>query len=350
MFWLLSEQYIVDIFLYIQYILPDFIIRFVIRNFLYYTDTNENEELEKRIVEQINQSEKTTYEVEKANEQHYEVSTDFFIHHLGNKLKYSSCEWYNTDKNDNIRNIHDAEIYTIRKYQKLMKLDDLNSGDTILEIGNGWGSLCLTNAIDYPHLQFESFSNSRTQIEYIQSQIETKNIKNLKIWKQDIDYFVKSETDQTQTNKYKRVVSIECIEHCRGYALLFEKISNIITDDGFCFFQILAHTKHTMIMSQNTWMGRNFFSGGTIPRVDLFSKFNQHLQVYDTHVVNGNQYAKTLDSWLYRMYQDKNILSLLHNSYDYQKWRMFYLLCSECFGFDKGYHYVVAYIYMNKKK
>jgi cyclopropane-fatty-acyl-phospholipid synthase len=289
----------------------------------------------------MNESYKTTYDIEKANRQHYEVPTEFFKRHLGDKLKYSSCEW----DNDRINNIHDAEKYTIMKYQTLMKLDELNPGDTILEIGNGWGSFCISNALSFPHLQFESFSNSKTQIEYIQSQIDVKQIKNLKIWKQDIEDFVNTDDN---TKKYNRIVSIECLEHCRGYALLFEKLSKILKDNGFCFFQLLAHTKQTMIMNSTSWLGRNFFSGGTIPRIDLFSKFNKHLKVFDSQLISGKEYSKTLDAWLYRMYEDAYIPSLLITDFEYQKWRLFYLLSSEIFNFKEGNEYVVTYIFMNK--
>ena len=341
MFGLLSKQYIVDIFLWIQICFSDNCIRYLIRNLLhYYNDGKKNEDEENDTVEKINKSYKITYEIEKANKQHYEVPTDFFLRHLGDKLKYSSCEW----DDDRISNIHDAEKYTIQKYQTLMKLDELEPGDRILEIGNGWGSFCISNAITFPHLQFESFSNSHTQIAYIQSQIEIKNIKNLKIWKQDIDEFVNT----ANNTKYSRIVSIECLEHCRGYSLLFEKLSKILTDNGFCFFQLLAHTKHTMIMDSNSWMGRNFFSGGTIPRVDLFSKFNKHLKVFDSQLINGKEYSKTLDSWLNRMYEDSYIPSLLQTNSEYQKWRLFYLLCSESFKFKEGSEYVVTYIFMDK--
>ena len=217
MFGLLSKQYIVDIFLRVQTYLSDNFIRYLIRNVLYFNNVKKNEDRENYIVEKINKSYKTTYEIEKANKQHYEVPTDFFIHHLGDKLKYSSCEW----DDDRISNIHDAEKYTIQKYQTLMKLDELESGDRILEIGNGWGSFCISNAISFPHLQFESFSNSHTQIAYIQSQIDIRKIKNLKIWKQDIDEFVNTPINDANIKKYTRIVSIECLEHCRGYSLLF---------------------------------------------------------------------------------------------------------------------------------
>ena len=343
MFGLFSKQYIVDIFLRIQTYLSDDCIRYLIRNVLYYNNVEKNEDRENHIVEKMNKSYKTTYDIEKANKQHYEVPTDFFIRHLGDKLKYSSCEW----DDDRISNIHDAEKYTIQKYQTLLKLHELKTGDTILEIGNGWGSFCISNALSFPHLNFESFSNSHTQIAYIQSQIDTKKIKNLKIWKQDIDEFVNASINDAN-KKYTRIVSIECLEHCRGYSLLFEKMSKILTDNGFCFFQLLANTKNTTIMSSNTWMGRNFFSGGTIPKIDLFSKFNKHLKVFDSQIINGKEYSKTLDSWLYRMYEDSYIHSILQTNNEYQKWRLFYLMSSESFKFNEGSDYVVTYIFMNK--
>jgi cyclopropane-fatty-acyl-phospholipid synthase len=342
MFGLFSKQYIVDVFLCFQFILPDFLIRYLLRCLLRFSDTSKNEKRESHIVEKIQKCENTTYEVEKANEQHYEVPTEFFLGHLGPKLKYSSCEW---EKNLNCSLDH-AENMTIQKYQQHLKLNELQEGDKILEIGNGWGSLCLSNAKAFPHLQFESFSNSKTQIEYIQTQIALYKLTNLKIWKQDIDDFVKE--NKATEKKYSRVVSIECIEHCRGYALLFEKIHRILLDDGFCFFHILANTKHTMIQSKNTWMGRNFFSGGTIPRVDLFSRFNKHLKVYDTKTINGKEYSKTLDAWLQRMYENPKIPSILRSNYEFQKWRLFYLLCSESFRYNNGEDYLVAYLFMKK--
>ena len=149
---------------------------------------------------------------------------------------------------EGVNTIEDAEVHTIQKYQQYLELDSLKSGDSILEIGNGWGSLCLTNAAKYPELQFFSFSNSETQIEYIKSQIEKRQLKNLTVWRQDIDEFIKSSDEMA--NKFSRVVSIECIEHCRNYQELFKGIAGLLKDDGFTFFQILGHSKYSYLMNK----------------------------------------------------------------------------------------------------
>jgi cyclopropane-fatty-acyl-phospholipid synthase len=304
---------------------------------------------ELRLVERIKNLENVTFETDTANKQHYEVPTDFFLSHLGQNLKYSSCEWTESTKT-----LKEAEEHTIQIYQNNLQLDKLEVGSNILEVGNGWGSLCLANAKKYPHLQFDSFSNSKTQIDHIKNQISKYAITNLNVWQQDIDDFVK-ETN-ISNKKYSRIVSIECIEHCRAYDKLFEKLSSVLLDDGFCFFQILGHSEYSYLMNDNSWMGRNFFTGGTIPSMHLFHHFNEHLLVEKLNVISGKQYAKTLDSWLHRMYDKKTeIMKTFVERYGkdankhYEGWRMFYLMCSESFGFNDGKDWCVGYFKMKKR-
>jgi hypothetical protein len=60
------------------------------------------------------------------------------------------------------------------------------------------------------------------------------------------------------------------------------------------------------------------------------------VKVFDSILVNGKEYSKTLDSWLHRMYKDAHIKSILKTKYEYQKWRLFYLMSSESFNFNEG--------------
>jgi len=339
-----TESYIVNIFVNnIQKYLPDFIIRFILKIAIYlqsfiYTSSTSHED---NIINTIANLNRVTFETDEANKQHYEVPTDFFINHLGPQLKYSSCHWSEYDT------IRDAEENTILRYQKELKLDKLEDNSYILEIGNGWGSLTLSNALKYKNLNFRSFSNSSTQIEYINSQIKKYNITNLEVQKLDIDDFVRS--NKYNNIKFSRVVSIECIEHAKGYGKLFKKISNILTNDGYCFFQIISNRRNSYIMTHDTWIGKYFFSGGIIPHVNLFNHFDKDLKVIKTEIINGKEYSKTLDYWLNTMYYNKNRINKIFNDdVMFQKWRMFYLMCSEAFKSLNGNNYVITYITMNK--
>jgi cyclopropane-fatty-acyl-phospholipid synthase len=347
---------------YVQPFLPDFVVRVIVRQAMrMYRNQLESADFpqkELRLVERMKSLTDVTFETSAANDQHYQVPTDFFLSHLGEKLKYSSCEW------DQATDLAVAESNTIRSYQRHLRLDELPDGAVVLEVGNGWGSLALSNAVAYPNLVFESFSNSETQIRHIREQIAKRGIENLTVWKQDIDDFVKNgrpanvaaNVAAAGPARYSRIVSIECIEHCRAYHLLFRKLSSVLRDDGFCFFQILGHSRYSYLMNNSSWMGRNFFTGGTIPSMHLFHYFNEDLVVKSSTIIRGTEYQKTLDAWLWRMYDNRTkILETLKAAYGnaankhYQGWRMFYLMSSESFGFNSGKDWCVGYFVMEKR-
>ena len=78
---------------------------------------------------------KLTQATDKANEQHYEVTSDFFSRCLGPRLKYSCC-LYSTRK----ETLEQAELAMLESYVEKAELMD---GMDILDLGCGWGSLSL---------------------------------------------------------------------------------------------------------------------------------------------------------------------------------------------------------------
>ena len=161
-----------------------------------------------------------------ANEQHYEVPTDFFRCHLGPLNKYSSCEWSRAS------NIKEAEVQTFESYIDKMDLPRLEDESLatikdgtgnqekmkILEIGCGWGSFLLYASAKFPSLDFVGFSNSSTQIKFIQDQAREKGLDNVKALRLDINDFCDAEKRKMvpgfeSGSKFDRIISIECLEH-----------------------------------------------------------------------------------------------------------------------------------------
>src|ERR1700722_20130338 len=99
-------------------------------------------------------------ETEAANAQHYELPTRFFELCLGQRLKYSSGLW-------------GAATHTLDAAEEAMlqlscERAELLDGQSILELGCGWGSLSLWLAEHYPHARITAVSNSATQRQYIE--------------------------------------------------------------------------------------------------------------------------------------------------------------------------------------
>ncbi len=79
-----------------------------------------------------------------ANTQHYEVPAAFFARVLGPNRKYSSCFYRGPDST-----LQEAEEEALRQ---TVAHADLADGQSILELGCGWGSLSLWMAWQFPNV------------------------------------------------------------------------------------------------------------------------------------------------------------------------------------------------------
>ena len=108
--------------------------------------------------------------IDDANRQHYEVPSAFFQLVLGQRLKYSCCYWP-----EGVKTIDAAEEAMLRLTCERAQLED---GMEVLDLGCGWGSLCLWIAEHYPNTRVLALSNSRPQIDFIQAQCRERGLRN----------------------------------------------------------------------------------------------------------------------------------------------------------------------------
>ena len=146
-----------------------------------------------------------------ANEQHYEVPTDYFLLCLGKHLKYSSC-LYNSPNEP----LEVAEERMLALYTQRAQIED---GMSILELGCGWGSLSLFLAAAYPKSKVTAISNSRTQKEFIDERAKERGLNNLTIITANL-------VDFQAPSTYDRIISIECFEHMKNYEVLLSRVSS----------------------------------------------------------------------------------------------------------------------------
>lgn len=282
-----------------------------------------------------------------ANEQHYEVPTEYFVNVLGDYRKYSCCHYSRPGMT-----LEEAEVEMLELCCQRARLKD---GQSVLELGCGWGSMSLYMAKKYPHSRIKAVSNSRTQKEYIDAQAKKRGLGNLTIITADVVHFSPDETDSFDT-----VVSVEMFEHMKNYGELMRRISTWLKPGGNLFVHIFVHRLglpyHYLVESEEDWMTKYFFSGGTMPSSDLLLHFQDDLAITNQWYVNGNHYSKTLEDWLIR--HDgckKNILRLFKDTYGKDEalkwfvyWRLFYLACSELFAFEKGERWGVCHYLFTK--
>ncbi len=187
---------------------------------------------------------------EKANEQHYEVPPAFFENVLGKHLKYSSGYWP-----DGVNSLDESEESMLELSFERAQLVD---GDSILELGCGWGSLTCYMASKLPNSKITAVSNSKDQKEHILNRCKNQGLDNIEVITADMNDF---ETE----NKYDRVVFIEMFEHMRNYKKLLSKISSWLNEDGKLFIHIFTHQSVVYPFENQgeaDWMAREFFQEG----------------------------------------------------------------------------------------
>lgn len=275
---------------------------------------------------------------EKANEQHYELPTEFFELMLGPHRKYSCC-YFSTPSTT----LAEAEAEALAL---TCEHADLCDGQSVLELGCGWGSLSLWMAEHYPHSQIVAVSNSKPQREYIEKQALKRSLTNLRVVTKDINDFHPNET-------FDRVVSVEMFEHLRNYQLILHKISSWLNPGGKLLVHHFCHKTTAYpfeVAGSENWMGKYFFTGGLMPTADLLSRFPSDLTVTQQWNWNGTHYRRTADAWLALLdeYRDPamEILGKVYgNDADrwFHRWRIFNLAVSELFGYDRGKEWFVTH-------
>jgi len=275
-----------------------------------------------------------------ANTQHYELPPAFFELCLGTRLKYSGCYYPRGDES-----LDQAEEAMLALYGERAELAD---GQSILELGCGWGSLTLWMAERFPQSRITAVSNSKPQREHIETQCHERGLTNVRVLTCDANLL------DLEAAQFDRCLSIEMFEHMRNYEVLLQRIARWLRPGGKLFVHIFAHK--TLMYPFETegddnWMGRHFFTGGLMPASDTLLWFQTSLNIEQRWQVDGTHYSRTANHWLANQDARRDpVMEVLGQAYGakaaplwFQRWRMFWMSCAELFGYAGGKEWLVAH-------
>jgi cyclopropane-fatty-acyl-phospholipid synthase len=275
-------------------------------------------------------------ETDAANAQHYELPPEFFRLWLGARRKYSCC-LYPTGR----ETLDEAEVAMLDLYCERAQLAD---GMDILDLGCGWGSLSLHLAAKFPNSRILGVSNSALQREAIEAIARERGLANLEIRTADANAF-------DPGREFDRVLSVEMFEHMKNYASLLERVSSWLRPEGLLFVHIFTHREAAYhYEAEDDWIGRYFFSGGTMPSDDLLLHFQDHLAIRDHWTHSGDHYRRTAEHWLANYDRNREpIMRVLREAYAdeaaiwWNRWRVFILACAELWGLRNGSEWQVSH-------
>ena len=279
---------------------------------------------------------------DEANAEHYEVPAAFFAKVLGPNRKYSSCFY-----KEPASTLQEAEEEALRQTVEHAELAD---GQSILELGCGWGSLSLWMARQFPHALVTAVSNSNSQREYIEDEAVRRGLKNLRVITCDMNKFDIEE-------RFDRIVSVEMFEHMMNWRDLLIRVRSWLKPNGGRFFMhIFTHRSGSYLFDRadrEDWIAQHFFTGGVMPSHHLIRQYAGIFEVEKEWRWSGAHYQRTAHDWLVNFDANRDeIEQVLRDVYGndtalwIRRWRWFFLATAGLFGHADGSEWGVSHYRM----
>jgi cyclopropane-fatty-acyl-phospholipid synthase len=243
---------------------------------------------------------------------HYDLSVDLYRRFLDPDLQYS-CAYFAEPGMS-------LDAAQVAKKQHLAAKLLLQRGQTVLDIGCGWGGLALSLA-KAADVQVDGITLSTEQVATARWRAETTGL---------ADRARFSLTDYRDVaGPYDRIVSVGMFEHVGrpNYQAYFDQVARLLKDDGVAVIHSIGRADGPAF--NQPWVEKYIFPGGYIPALSevLPCVERAGLIVADVEILRLH-YAETLRCWLERFAAQRAEVVRMYDERFCRMWE-FYLSASE---------------------
>ncbi|WP_323792960.1 cyclopropane-fatty-acyl-phospholipid synthase family protein [Nocardioides sp.] len=265
---------------------------------------------------------------------HYDLSNDLFETFLDPTLTYSSALF---DGDPTASTKVDLEAAQGRKIERLLDEAGVGEGSRVLEIGSGWGELCIRAARRGATITSVTLSTEQKALgdRRVAAAAEAEGFDADAVSIQLCDY-------RDVQGTYDAIVSVEMIEAVgwQYWRTYFETIDRVLAPGGKVAIQAITMPHDRMLATRNTytWINKYIFPGGFLPSVQVVDEITrEHTSLrMDEPFSMGQHYARTLTLWDDAfMASSARVLELGFDDIFLRMWH-FYLEYSRA-GFASGY-------------
>jgi cyclopropane fatty-acyl-phospholipid synthase-like methyltransferase len=225
---------------------------------------------------------------------HYDNKNDLFNWFLGPKMVYTSCYFLNG--NESLEEAQENKMNLIG--QKLQ----LKPGQTLLDIGCGWGTFVMHMAKHFG-VDATGVTIAEAGAEWARNQIKENGVEDrARIMRMDY-------RDIPKDKKYDIVSCIEMAEHVgvKNFRKFMNQIYNLLEDDGLFYLQIAGLRERDSLFTGpihedlvwGLFMNEYIFSGADASMPLNWDLKNIERAGFEIHSVEniGIHYSKTIEFW-----------------------------------------------------
>lgn len=252
---------------------------------------------------------------------HYDLGNEMYQQFLDKEMMYSSAIYPSADA--------DLEQAQLHKLHTICERLELKPGETLLEIGTGWGGLAIYAAQNFGvHVTTTTISDA--QHAYAEQRVKSLGLESqITLLKQDY---------RELSGQYDKLVSIEMIEAV-GHEYLpsfFETCNSHLKPHGKMLLQAItiSDQRYDQYRSGVDFIQRYIFPGGCLPSIQVMSHnlANKTDMVMTSLHDIGQDYAKTLKDWFDRFDASiGNIKQLGYGDDFIRLWKFYLCYCEGAF-------------------
>jgi cyclopropane-fatty-acyl-phospholipid synthase len=217
---------------------------------------------------------------------HYDLGNDFYQLWLDPTMMYSSAYFDTPDTS--------LDAAAVAKLDRICRKLDLSAGDSVMEIGTGWGGFAMHAAANYG-CHVTTTTISRQQHDYAQQAIVDAGLDDR------ITLLFKDYRDLE--GRFDKLVSIEMIEAVghEYHDTFFSKCCELLKPDGQMLLQAItiADQRYESYRKGVDFIKRYIFPGGCLTSVtDMSRSLTENTDMRVIHLEDiGPHYATTLRHW-----------------------------------------------------
>ncbi|WP_290441306.1 SAM-dependent methyltransferase [Clostridium tagluense] len=260
---------------------------------------------------------KSTIKKSKDNIQfHYDIGNDFYKLWLDDNMTYS-CAYFEKDTDS----LNQAQK---NKIDYILKKLNLKQGQSLLDIGCGWGELIISAAKQYK-VKATGITLSSEQLQKANERIKAEGLEEL-VQVRLVDY------RELKNMSFDRIVSIGMLEHVGKENLpeYFDVVNNLLKEKGLSLLHCITGVNES---GTNKWIDKYIFPGGDIPGIKNIITYiaERKFELIDIENLRRH-YGKTLEHWAENF---ENALPIIEKSKDetfIRMWRLYLNSCAASFN------------------
>jgi cyclopropane-fatty-acyl-phospholipid synthase len=246
---------------------------------------------------------------------HYDLSHRLYDLFLDPAHQYS-CAYF-TSPDDTLEHAQQNKMRHIAA--KLL----LSPGQTVLDIGCGWGGLA-------QHLA----TTAGVRVTGLTLSVEQCNhaVKSAAAGKLEDRLAFKLQDYRQAEGRYDRIVSVGMFEHVGVgyYRQFFRKVASLLADDGVALIHTIGSVRPPRATSQ--WMNKYIFPGAYAPSLSEIAPAIEQAGLYTTDIeVLRLHYAQTLRAWRTRFMAARAQIAAIYDERFCRMWEYYLAYCEGAF-------------------